>query len=541
VAVPVITIDGIDVTNSIPLETLHIEEVIDSRAQCSFTIQDTANSVTVAARSDVKIVEGASTLFRGTVMTRRYVQHVGFRDIDITCSDYSVLLDERMVGVPSGGLWLGPDTQGNYISVDPNGNTSATDATTIRDLFATYVGGPILINTTTYVNTYVPNSYLGSHILYWSRTPLRSALSELRDVAGPNVHFWIDPDLNFHWVAFPLSSSGSLLTTSGSLPLRFPETTGLVATGSGIAEAASVDYVTYYGVQDPPGLQVTYDGTTMTQQPYIAGLTDYIYTPSGTQTVTLPVGSGLTATVQENVPVVQGGGQGFYPFTDAQGIQGADATLRQAIVSSDASSLTERATDGAMAIVYSGREIIRGQATVRSVSNVYHVGQSLAVYFPTAMGLNGSYPINHVTTQYLKGDGTRDTTLDFGDAPVGRFTQRRPTPVAGTVSKPPRPATRLEVGTPADVNPLAGTTQPVVFKITDFGGVPIEKQMAKTVYFTLFYVRPPAVGLLASPPASLNPASATFNLPGVATTNITFTSAAVAGDKAWVAAFVDDT
>lgn len=529
-----ISVGGVDVTHLVPLETLRLEEAVDSRASCTFRIDDFGNNTTVSMRADVTITESGN-LFRGMVLTRRYTQHVHYREIEIEASDYSLLMDERIVGAPSGGIYAGPDAQGNYASTDPYGATFSDDATTITQWFNHYTAAGI--NTTTYVTSYLPAGYLGSHPLYFKATTLRSALQGLAAVAGPNVHFWIDPDLNFHWQAFPIGSDGGLLS-GGNLLLLFPDVPELTATSVGIAEAALVDYSTLYGVQDPPGLVMTWDGTNIPEQVYLTGSTDFVYTPTGTLTVTIPVAGGKTETLVTSVPVVQGGGTGWYPFTDAQGQQAGDASKRQAVVPSEASTLTERAADGTSAVRYASREIIRGVAEVISTNLVFHAGQSLRVRFPTSLGVDGSYAIQKVTTQYLSGDAKRMHSLEFGDAPLGRLTQARPPlQIAETNQHAKLPGSAVEVGH-SDANPKPGSSQLIPVKVSAPDGVTVSKIFSQTVNFVLFYYRNNV--LLTSPPASISPTSTPFVLNGTVYTTISYTADAMDGDVAFVAAYLAD-
>lgn len=537
------TLDGNDITNSVPLDSLHIEESIDSRAICSFTIEDFANSINVFDRSDVKWTDGGSTVFRGTVLTRKYVQKVGYRDIEVTCSDYSIVFDERIVGAPSGQIYVGPDAQGNYESNDPDARTTSDDATTVQWLIGRYVGG-IAINTSTYVTPYLPVGYLGDHPMYWKAVTLRSALQDVAAVAGPDVHFWLDPDLNFHWQALPISATTGGVDTGGSLPLLMPLAPALTASSVGIAESALVDYSTFYEADDPPGLQVTYDGTSFPQQVYITGTTDFINTPSGNITITLPVAGGTPITLLEHVPIVQGGGTGWYPFTDAQGEQARDSSKRQAVVPSDASTLAERAADGATAIRYASRALIRGQATVTSASLIFHAGNTIHIKFPTALGIDDTYIIQKVDTQYLNGTGTRQHVLDWGDAPTGRLTQKRPPKTIANLHAI-LPATQLEIGT-QDVNPKPGSVQDIVVKVSAPDGVTVSKQFNHLIQLQLFYFR---AGVLLNPSgvftgtalATIFPTTVTFIQQGYVFVEITYDSTAQDGDVAFVAAYMQDT
>lgn len=419
-----IAIDFVDHVLSMPLETIRIEETMDTRATLTASIWDEGKALSILDRSYVVATDGGEPTFRGFVTDRTYrgLTPAG-RWIDITCADWTIALDERLVGVPDGTTWQGPDTAGNFTNVDATAISFATDKLTIQNLFLNYLAGlPFAVDTSTYVFAYVPPGYLGLHPLNWSRTALRSALADMAQLAGANVHQWGDPAGAFHHqalVSIPAGGSGSG-SGSGSLARMLPGTSsapppapfGLSENPNGTTSFATVDGT----------IKVKIDASVMTEIAYITGSTDFVYSPTGLQLV--PDGSGNMITI--SVPNVTPGGIGWYPSPGPPiGYGGRDITKRQGLVGSEAATLIERQADGLRAIRYSGSGILRASGKVWSDDSIFHIGQMLRVNYPS-LECDGTYPIMHVITTYTGGSGRRFHELDWGDAPVARLTQRRP-------------------------------------------------------------------------------------------------------------------
>src|SRR5450756_873870 len=90
---------------------------------------------------------------------------------------------------------------GDYINIDPNAQSLASDKLTVQRLLDAYIrvdGQAFEANT--YVEEYI-SDLNGS--LQWSYATLQSSLEEMAQEVVFNLQFWGDPDLYFHWVSIP--------------------------------------------------------------------------------------------------------------------------------------------------------------------------------------------------------------------------------------------------------------------------------------------------------------------------------------------------
>lgn len=447
----VISFDGTDHVANIPLDTIEHSKTLDTAYTFKAKIFDKTRTIPVSLRMDVLITEDGTPVFRGMVMTRRYKPLAsGGRDIYVTGVDYRRALDEKFLGAPDQtGIEPDPDTAGNYSIVDLTAHTSGTDKTTVADLFTNYVDvAGVTFNADAFVIEYVPNEYLGSHPIYWnSPISVPGALNDLAAVAGPTLHWWLIPfdavNIVVVWLKLPVDEEGHI-----------PDDDDVLALAPFQLAQTGADEDTIF---DPEDIESGYDGTNAPEIVFVAGRTQSVYTPTGTQIITVyPAGipDGKPITIVEDVPLLAGGGQGWHPTIDAEGQGGHDIAKRQAIVSSDASSLAERQADGESAIFYGSRERLEITATVTHPTAKLDVGSmKMHVEYPDALGdaIDAWLLVQQVTTRYINGDGHRELKFTLGDPPAIRPTQKRPEKAALTAPNGGASAAPVNVTTPANV------------------------------------------------------------------------------------------
>lgn len=422
------------------------EERIDGAGQAQITIQDRppifndkeygrGNSVqvtnplpgdsgrSVGWRDVVRIKLGSQNLYWGEVVNSKLGLPTGhpYRRWAVSCTDWNTILDLRYVGLPDGLDWQSIDGGATHEAIDPNAKGLARDGATVQALFDNYVELPLLaptpsmtrplpfetFDTTTYVRNWIPRSVMidpatGESRLQWTGTTLRSALDEMRSLASFPLFCWIDPDLAVHWEALPNpdigGGGGSLPLLSPRHPNRRPAPVTLVDTDP--------DHDTSIGFRD---LEITYDGTYMPQQAYINGVTDYLYNGGST--------------------IYQGTGYRAHPI-------GRSALKHYRQIVADAEAVTDRekaAVAGALES-YGQRARVRGSVKVGSRDDVvdgWRVGQLVKIYdarLPPAL-YGKAFPIQAVKGQVVPGNEFRTYTLEFGDFPIARFSQKyRSTP-----------------------------------------------------------------------------------------------------------------
>lgn len=512
----VISIGGTERTLSLPLETITVEESIDAPATFKGTIWDADRSITVAKRDDITATDDDECVFRGMVMTRKYRRGGAGRWIDITGVDYSRTLDERQVGVPDGGFSIGSDNAGNLNSVDNDAHSWDNDKVSIAEWFSAYVAGPIVWDVDTFVTEYI--SGLGATPFY-PRGTMRQALDQLAGFVGPTLHWFLRPftdHVAIIWIKFPVDSDGHIPDDDDTLD----------EAPFGIDE--DPDDVTTF---DPDSIEPEFDGSNMPESVYIDGKTGFVF--GGTQTVTLPIGaSGDTQTIVTGSPSIQGGGSGWYPY-GSEGAGGRDTSKRQARISSDASTIDERAIDGANALMFSDREVIRIPVVMQTEDAILHVGQKMSVSYPS-LEVDGVFVIQHVVTAYLNAGAFRKHTFELGDAMTGRITQQRADRVKAPINAQ-SPANRLAltVGS-ATVEPDTAVQVPATLQNPSELGVPIN---GRTVFWDLFYYR--AGALLDDPPASWADDTTTLDLNGTTMNTLSFTSDAQHNDICFPVASIE--
>jgi hypothetical protein len=426
------SVNGIEATDVMEWDATW-EERLDGVGQASVTIQDrsagsstqygamtrvtdgTPVRITRGWRDVLKIWVGGTNLFWGEIGHSTLDLPVGFpwRRWHATASDFNTVFDLRMVGVPDGGDWETIDGGKTHQPIDPDAHGLSRDGPTVAALFDAYVELPRLIpavesyvvpDTTTFVRSWIPSSVMidphtGKSRLQWSHTTLRSALDEMRGLAPFPIFYWIDPDLRVHWEAVRDFASG----TGGVLIA--PRRRGGIAAPAIITDrTSSLDGSSHIGGRN---LQIEYDSSYAPQQAYVNGVTDFIY--NGGATVYQGTGWALR----------------YRPFVSRTAIR----HFRQTSVDAEAVTDAEKTAIAKSYEHYGERPRIRGQITVGRPDEAvdgWRVGQMVTIIdarLPPA--LNGkTFPIQRVQGKLKAGQEYREYTLEFGDFPIARFSQK---------------------------------------------------------------------------------------------------------------------
>jgi len=414
------------------------EERIDGVGQAHGTIQDrlndpirefgasntvpgsepptpTGGSVTVGWRDILRLVttSGGITLFQGEVMQSQLGLPAGFpwRRWKLSATDFNSLLDTRLVGAADGFTWVTIDGGQTYTPIDPDAHGLSTDSATVQHLFDVYVQKPPYpsagtFGTSTFVHDWISSSVMidpvtGESRLQWTNTTLRSALDEMRALGGFPIFCWIDPDDEVHWMAF---QDWDLIAGFG-LPLLSP-----TIPFAGTAPARITDVhpqINGSTVIGGRNLTIDYDSSYMPQELYITGVTDFIRNPSGS---TYFQGTGWEG---------GGAGTGFH----------ANPVFRQMLVDAQSVTVHDRKAVGHSYINYARRARLRGSIVVGSPTeavNGWRCGQMLTITdarLPDGLN-NHSFPIQRVAGRLKPGNDFIEYTLEFGDFPIPRFSQK---------------------------------------------------------------------------------------------------------------------
>lgn len=259
---------------------LSTEEVLGSSGQCIVVVQDRAGSYEPQEHDEIKIVIHSSSwiLFHGEVISIDLDLSVAFpfRRWRLTCSDANVQVPQRLVGALDGTQWVDGDGFGDYIMVDENASTLATDKQTIQNLFDVYFryfGNPM--ETDTYVGTYLPvDSFVPFKQLY---STLQAFLEALAGLVTVNLQFWLDPDDFFHWTAIPAwqDIAQDVVVPGSGLVGLFPEfdfgTTPVAPTELNADNPVPGTSISFRG------LKAVQDGASMPQMVYVRGGTGFVY------------------------------------------------------------------------------------------------------------------------------------------------------------------------------------------------------------------------------------------------------------------------
>jgi hypothetical protein len=391
------------------------EERIDGVGAASMTIQDrTASSTNYGQKRDIiRMTVGSDNVYWGEITRSRLELPPGrqYRHWKLTCSDWNALLDLRLVGVPNANHWTSDDGGRTHYPVDiydpadpydAEAHSWPTDSETIHRLFVSYIRLPepdlSFIDATTFVRNYLPTKSLwinGEPRIHWDHTTLRSVMDELRGYAKFPLFYWIDPDLKLHWTLLP---DPTVNRAALGLPALFP-----IATSSTSAPAIVSDDLSGPGTRiGGRGLFFEYDGSYMPERAYVSGVTNYIYNGGNT--------------------IEQGTGWRFDQFRLRR-------RHRHVLVDAQAVTANQRDAVGGHYERYGARARIRGSVTVGKPDEAvdgWRCGQMVTIIdarLPDA--LNGrAWPIQRVSGKLTGGQNFRTYTLEFGDAPIERFSQK---------------------------------------------------------------------------------------------------------------------
>lgn len=375
---------------------------------------------------------------------------------NVTGSDFNTVMDLRLVGFPDGNTWTSVDGGLTHTAIDPFAVGLSTDGATVTQLFDHYAWLPDFVgvtnfDATTFVHDWIPTADLidpltGQSRLLWTNNTLRGALDELRGLAGFPVFCWIDPDLAVHWDAF-----GDWSTVGGGSSPLFPYSPYPRAAPARITDVqGDINGTTVIGGRL---LKFPLDATYMPQQVAVTGVTDYIHNADGSTTM-----------------------QGTGWHTRLSGRHDAIPTNRQVLVDAQAVTPAQRAGVIAAYVQYAKRARLRGTVTVGSPTEPvdgWRVGQLLQIHdsrLPSVFQ-DMTYPILRVQGKQVPGQQWREYILEFGDAPVARFSQKyRTTPQKLATARLPAKSMVIEWPTRA-LRP--GTSYTLVAQLVDHSRKPV--------------------------------------------------------------------
>lgn len=441
-----------------------LEESMGSPATASLTLQDRVMGeydfpnidpsligVTLE-RADVEVViiGQEDPVFRGVVLNDQVDLPVAFpwRFHQLKATDYQrELFGMRYVGIPGGSIWTGPDSDGNFVAVDPRVYLSGADIYVVRDLFQNCAWLPYAygtINTWEFVYSYTPSVDRALGIENLLVTPDRQTVGSVLDtMAGLsmlNVQYWIDQALKLHFVALP---------RWWQQPSDVPNP--LEAAPADINND-NPDGVTSIGCRN---LGWSFDYSSVVRDFYVAG--------------------GLGFAYNGGVVDTKGTGAMFYAGgTTVYEQEYPSPWNPQAMI--DASWSVDSDTRAAAAIragLAVSQGILRGHCTVgneRHHPDGWHVGQVVKITDARMPAyLNGRYyVIQKVTTKLIPTVNWRVYDLEWGDAPIARSSSRR-----FNKEKTPDLPGRLWDISGRIQNPLPGSTVTVVGQLTDEKGTAV--------------------------------------------------------------------
>lgn len=398
------------------------EERIDGVGAASVTIQDRGNNPGKdygRQRDQIRMTVGSDNVFWGEITRSRLDLPPGrpFRRWKLSCTDWNSTLDLRLVGVPNGAYWRSDDggrthyplDHYQYATYDAYAHSWPTDQETILRLFDSYVRLPEpgleVIDATTFVGNYLPTLALvtgsGEPRIHWTHTTLRAAMDELRSYARFPLFYWIDPDLKLHWTILP---DPTINRAALGLTGLFPS-----AVASGGAPAIVADDLSGAGTRiGGRGLFMEYDGSYMPQRAYVSGVTNFIYNGGN--------------------EIDQGTGW-RYNLTHTSAGYARRRRNRHVLVDAQAVTPAQRDAVAAHYERYGERARIKGSVTVGRPDEAvdgWRVGQMVTIIdarLPDALN-NRQWPIQRVSGSLRAGQNFRTYNLEFGDAPIERFSQK---------------------------------------------------------------------------------------------------------------------
>jgi hypothetical protein len=445
-----------------------IEESLGQPGTMTFTLQDRYMGMADFAEFEpghlgfnledldvMATIDGQATpLFRGTLLRTNVDLPVAFpwRFHKISCTDYQrEIFGRRLIGTPTGDLWwagISGSELDEPIPVDPRVYLSGSDASVVIALMATVATQVGLIDTTTYVNTYIDSidSLVGDPNV--PQTPNRSTVGSVMDLvaalAPGNVQYWIDPDLKLHYIAIP--RWWETPTEPGSLALGLPEDIAALELAPADIDNEAPDGVTSIGCRN---LSYDFDYSQGVKHFYVNGSLGFAY----------------------NAGVVEYNGTGWVN----DGVEGGypPASVAQAFLNADeAIDKTTKLAVVARASKAVERGVLRGRCTVgneRHHIDGWHVGQLVRIRddrLPDALN-DRYYVIQKVTTTLIPTVNWRVYHLEWGDAPIARSSSRR---YERKQEQAQLPGRLWDIGG-RDMYPLSGTTVTVVGQLVDDLGI----------------------------------------------------------------------
>jgi hypothetical protein len=384
------------------------EERIDGVGQASVTIHDRTSTADYGhERDEIEMLVDSDRVFHGEITRSRMDLPPGrpWRKWKISASDFNTVPDLRLVGVPDGRHFVTIDDEETWEPIDLDAHCQATDKLTVQALFDAYARLPdgTAFDTDEFVKSYISARVLtdanDKPLLHWTHTTLRAALDELVGMGGFPIYHWIDPDDKVHWVNFRDFSIGSGGSTSIG-PNPVPATLA-----PAIVTDTNPDGTTSVGGRD---LFVELDATYMPEQCYVVGVTDYIFL--GQAGIQVP-----------NDVILQGTGFQQHDIRDP--------AKRQILVDAESLTQAQKNTVAKSYLTFGARSRVKGSVTVGKNGEAvdgWHCGQLLTVEdgrLPT--WIDGKpMPIHRVSGSLKAGNDFRVYTLEFGDAPLGRFGQK---------------------------------------------------------------------------------------------------------------------
>lgn len=436
-------------------------EVVNGVGQATVTIQnrDADPSLDFQARDLVKMTRGTWVLFEGEVATADLDLDVGvtFRRWRLGCTDWNTLLDTRLINCPDGQTWqVNAGGDANADSTDPNGprvidpdaRLWATDRITVQKWYDAYVRAPDggSFETDTYVEQVVPQGILfdgntGEPNMVASPGPLRGALQQLAGMGAVPVYHWIDPDRMVHHQAF----EGDYLAVAPVAPFAITDV------------RSEWDGTTKIGGR---GLRLSADMTFAPEQVYVNASTPFVQLAATDPDIGL-YGSRI---------LYAGAGWGHSSPVNA----GHSKSARQLLVDGQATTREQRDRLADTYAAFGSRPRYRGQITIGGrddegngspLPTGLRAGQVIPITdarLPAA--LNGiSWPIQRLSGSLVANpDAPKSViiyTIEFGDLPIGRFSERLPVheqarTTVSAASAAPRHVIYFET-----LNPIPGSTQ----------------------------------------------------------------------------------
>lgn len=443
---------------------VHIEETLGQPSTASFTLQDrgapssgdfaehaggplTLDAMDVRAR----ILGRDDLTYRGKILYDKVQLDQAFpwRRHDCRATDYQrEFYDRRLVGTPTGFIWTGPDSDGNYTPVDPRlwvGNGLFVDGGTDADLVAGImtdgqVVGSASIDVTTFVQAFLPSGF-NADPLPVDRAKVRAILEAAAARVGGNLQYWLDPGLvssgqwRQHWAVVPRWFEQE--APAFYLALGLPATITPLETAPANIDNDSPDGVSSIGCRD---LYWEFDYSNDVQQYWVNGALGFAY----------------------NGGVADTAGSGWVSFgtpdaTPSGGVAQELLDVPDSVASASKVAAAVRAGNATSQGLLRGRLVVGNE---RHHLDGWHVGQSFNLKdarLPDYLN-DRRYVIQKVTTTLIPGQNWRVYTIEFGDAPIARSSSGR---APSVVNKPAQPGRLWDIDGRV-INPPASATITVV-------------------------------------------------------------------------------